>query len=102
MVLIHKAIPQVATKQQTEDQSAAHFVYKFYEQMNRDTKSEYSSSSEIERLSSTDPTEPGLVVREVKKCTDPALQATIPDPEAQLDEVRNVWCSTARDKLVKP
>ena len=43
--------------------------------MNIDTSSEYTSSSEFEFLSSTDPSEPDLSEREVKKRTDPALLA---------------------------
>ena len=39
--------------------------------------------------------------RDVKKRTDPALLASIPGPEAQIDEVRNLWGSTARDTLEK-
>ena len=87
VVLVHQAIPQVAPEQQTENESAANFDYKVYEEMNIDTSSENTSSSEFEILSSTDPPEPGLLEREVKTRTDPALLAPIPGPEAQLDEV---------------
>ena len=69
--------------------------------MNIDTSSEYNSSSEFEFLSSTDPSEPDLSERKVTKRTDPALVAPIPGPEAQLDEVHNLWGSTARDTLEK-
>ena len=101
VVLVHQAIPQVAPEQQTEKKSAANFVYKVHEEMIIDTSSEYTSSSEFKFLSSTDPSEPGLSEREVKKRTDPALLAPISGPEAQLDEVRNLWGSTARDTLEK-
>ena len=69
--------------------------------MNFDSSSEYSSSSEFEFLSFTDPSELGLSKREVKKRTDPALMASIPGPETQRDEVRNLWGSTASDTLSK-
>ena len=69
--------------------------------MNTDTSFEYTSSSEFEFLSSTDPSERGLSEREVKKRTNPALLAPIPAFLAQLDEVRNLWGSTARDTLEK-
>ena len=101
VVLVYQAIPQVAPDQQTENISAASFVYKIYEEMNINTSFEYTSSSEFEFLWSTDPSEPGLSERQVKKRTDPALLAPIPGPEAQLDEVRNLWGSTARDTLEK-
>ena len=52
-------------------------------------------------MSSTDPSELGLSEREIKKRTDPALIAPIPGPEAQLDEVRNLWGPAASDTLDK-
>ena len=63
------------------------------------SSSEYSSSTEVEFSLLTDPSEPGLLEREVKKRTYLALLAPNSGPEAQLDEVRNIWCSTARDTL---
>ena len=48
-----------------------------------------------------DPSEPGFSEREVKKPTDPALLDPFPGLEAQLDEVRNLWGSTAGDTLEK-
>ena len=48
VVLVHQAIPQVASEQQTENKSAANVVYKIYGEMNRDTNFEYTSSSEVE------------------------------------------------------
>ena len=69
--------------------------------MNVDTSSKYTSSSESEFLSAIDPSEHGLSEPEVKKRTDLALLAPIPGPEAQLDKVRNLWGSTARDTLEK-
>ena len=65
VVPFHKEIPQVAPEQQTESESAANFVYRFNDEMNIDTSSENSSSSEFEFLFSTDPSEPGLLEREV-------------------------------------
>ena len=94
VVLVLQANPQVAPEQQTENKSAATFDYKICEEMNIDTSSEYTSSSVFEFLSSTDPSEPSLSEREVKKRTDPVLLDPIPGPEVQLDEVRNLWGST--------
>ena len=100
---VHKAIPQIVPGQVTEtQQSNANYVCKVYEQMNLDSSSsEYSSSSEFEFLSSTDPSELGLSEREIKKRTDPALMAPIQGPEAQLDEVRGLWGPAASDTLSK-
>ena len=59
--LVYQAIPQQSTPQPTQrtevnnDQFA--FVNKIYEEMNYDTNSQLTSSSEFEFLSSTDPTE---------------------------------------------
>ena len=39
VVLVHQAIPQIAPEQQTENKSAANFVYNVYEEMNIDTSS---------------------------------------------------------------
>ena len=72
--MVHKAIPQVTLEQEIIPlQSSAKCVYKRYEQMIFDSSSEYSTSSEFEFLSSTDPSEIGLSEREVKKRTDPAI-----------------------------
>ena len=95
VILVHQAIPQIPPEQQTENKLPATFVFKVCEEMNISTSSEYSSLSEFEFLLS----EPGLSEREVKKRTDPALLAPIPGPKAQLDEVHNLWGSTARDTL---
>ena len=86
VVLVHQASPQVTPEQQPGNKSAPIF-FKVYEEINIDTSSEYTSSFEFEILSSTDPSEPGLSEREFKKCTDPALLAPIPCPEALLDEI---------------
>ena len=48
VILVHKSIPQVAREQLTENESAANFIYKIYEEMNIDTSSQYSSLSEFE------------------------------------------------------
>ena len=95
-------IPQTVPGQVTEtQQSNANYVCKVYEQMNLDSSSEYSSSSEIEFLSSTDPSELGFSERDIKKRTDPALMASIPGPEAQLDKARGLWSPTVSDTLSK-
>ena len=46
--------------------------------MNIDTSSEYSSPSEFEILSSTDPSVLGLSERDIRKRTYPALLTSIP------------------------
>ena len=102
VTMVDKAIPQMVPGQITEtQQSNANYVCKIYEQMNLDSSSEYSSSSEFEFLSSTDPSELGLSEREVKKRTDPALMAPMPGSEAQLDEVCGLWGSAASETLSK-
>ena len=86
--LAYRAIPQQSTPQPTQrtqvynDQFA--FVNKIhiYEEMNYDTNSQLTSSSEFEFLSSTDPTEEGLSEREVRKRTDPELMAPVQGPES--------------------
>ena len=68
VTMVHKAIPQIVPGQSSETlQSNANYVCKVYEQMNLDSSSEYSSSSEFEFLSSTEPSELGLSEREIKK-----------------------------------
>ena len=49
--------------------------------MNIHFSSEYSSSTEVEFLSSTDPSETRLLEREVETRTHPALLAPIPGSE---------------------
>ena len=46
-------------------------------------------------MSSTDPTEESLSDREKRKLTDPELMAPIPEPESQLQEVKDLWGSEA-------
>ena len=48
--------------------------------MNYSTDSQLASSSEFEILSSTEPTEAGLLEREIRKRADPELMAPIPGP----------------------
>ena len=48
VVLIHKANPQIALEQQTENKSAANFVDNVYEQMNIDT-----NANKVLRLNSS-------------------------------------------------
>ena len=70
VTMVHKVIPQIVPGQVTKtQQSNANYVCEVYEQMNLDFSSEYSSSSEFEFLSSTDPSELGLSERENKKRT---------------------------------
>ena len=101
--LVYQAIPQQSTPQpthQTEvnnDQFA--FVNKIYEEMNYDTDSQLTSSSEFEFLSSTDPTEEGLPDREIRKRTHPELMAPVQRPESQLKEVQDLWGPKASASL---
>ena len=95
--LVYQAVPQnldpptKASKETKTDNGRANFVYKVYSEMNLSSASELTSSSEIEFLSSTDPSEAGLSEREVRKRTDPELMAPIPGPDSQLQKVRNLW-----------
>ena len=93
--LVYPAIPQQSAPkpaQRTQvDNDQFAFVNKINEKMNYDTKSKLPSFSEIEFLSSTDPTEEGLSEREVRKRTDPELMAPVQGPESQLKEVQNLW-----------
>ena len=97
--MVHKSNPQTPPKTQTETAyQPASFFYELYDQINFDSVSEYSSSSEFQFFCSTD-----LIYRNArqKKRTNPALMAAIPGPEAQLDEVRGLWGSHASDPLSK-
>ena len=101
VTMAHMAIPQVMSEQETlHQQSSANCVYKIYQQIIFGSSSEYSSSSEFEFLSSTDPSELGLSEREVNRRTDPALMAPIPGPEAELGEVRDLWVRPLVTRLV--
>ena len=101
--LVYQAIPQQPTLQPTQqtevnnDQFA--FVNKIYEEMISDTDSQLTSSSEIEFLSSTDPTEEGLSDREIRKRTDLELMAPVQGPESQLKEVQDLWGPKASASL---
>ena len=103
--LVYQAIPQGLdetsnTSKKTEaDVSRANFVYKIYTEMNLSTESELTSSSELEFLSSTDPSEIGLSERKIRKRTDPELMAPIPGPDSQLQEVKNLWGASACESL---
>ena len=68
--------------------------------MNEETSSEYSSSSEFEFLSSTDPSKPCLLEREVKKRTYPILLAPIPGPKRNSTKFESSG-STASEALIK-
>ena len=75
-VIPQQSAPKPALRTQVDNDQFA-FVNKIYEEMNYDTDSQLTSSSEFEILSSTDPTEEGLSEREVRKRTDPELMAPV-------------------------
>ena len=85
--LVHQAIPQRTTTQQVQqtevDKDQFAFGNTIYEEMNYNTDSQLTSSSEFEFLSSRDPTSTaeGLSDREIRKRTDPELMAPIQGPE---------------------
>ena len=93
--------PPSFCKHKTDRAKHITFICEMYDEMNIDTSSKYTSSSEFEFLSTTDPSVDGLSEREVKKRTDPYLIAPITAPEAQLDEVQKFWGATARTTLGK-
>ena len=101
--LVYQAIPRQPTLQPTQqtevnnDQFA--FVNKIYGEMNYDTDSQLTSSSEFEFLSSTDPTEESLSDREIRKRTDPELMAPVQGPESQLEEVQDLYGHKASASL---
>ena len=103
--LSYQAVPQelddaAKTSEQTEsDKGRANFVCELYSEMNLSTASELTSSSEFEFLSSTDPSEEGLSEREIRKRTDPELIASIPGPDSQLQEVKDLWGARACESL---
>ena len=101
--LVHQAVPQCALAHKGESDeksdSTNEFVNRVYSEMDLNSHSKCSSSSEFEFLSSTDPSEEGLSEREIRKRTDPDLLAPIPGPESQLEEVQKLWGQTARDSL---
>ena len=101
--LVYHAVPQCALahkgKSDEKSDSPNEFVNRVYSEMDLNSHSKCSSSSEFEFLSSTDPSEEGLSEREIRKRTDPDLLAPIPGPEFQLEEVQKLWGQTARDSL---
>ena len=101
--LVYRAIPQQSTPKPTQrtqvDNDQFAFVNKIYEEMNYDTNSQLTSSSEFELLSSKDPTEEGLSKREVRKRTDPEPLAPVQGPESQPKEVQNLWGAKASASL---
>ena len=101
--LVYHAVPQcaLAHKGESDEKSDSpnEFVNRVYSEMDLNSHSKCSSSSEFEFLSSTDPSEEGLSEREIRKRTDPDLLAPIPGPESQLEEVQKLWGKTARDSL---
>ena len=100
---VYHAVPQCAQvhKEEGDEKSKSpnDFVNRIYSEIDLSSQSMFSSSSEFEFLSSTDPSEEGLSEREVRKRTDPDLLAPIPGPESQLEEVQKLWGQTARDSL---
>ena len=101
--LVYGANKQQSTPKPTQrtqvDNGQFAFVNKIYEEMNYDTDSQLTSSSEFGFLSSTDPTEEGLSERKVRKRTDPELMAPVQGPESQLKEVQNLWGPKASASL---
>ena len=101
--LVYHAVPQCALahkgKNDEKSDSPNEFVNRVYSEMDLNSHSKCSSSSEFEFLSSTDPSEEGLSEREIRKRTDPDLFALIPRPESQLEEVQKLWGQFARDSL---
>ena len=87
--LVYQAIPQKLegdTEKSEADGSRATFVHRVYDEMNLSTDSEFTYSTELEFLSSTDPSEEGLSGRECRRRTDPELIAPIPGPDSQLQK----------------
>ena len=93
--LVYQAVPQGAQAHKEEgdakSKSPNDFVNRIYSENDLSSQSKFSSSSEFEFLSSTDPSEEGLSEREVRKRTDLDLLAPIPGPESQLEEVQELW-----------
>ena len=85
-----QSVPKPALRTQVDNDQFA-FVNKIYEEMNYDTDSQLTSSSEFAFLSSTDPTEEGLSEREVRERTGPELMAPVHRPASQLKKVKNLW-----------
>ena len=81
------------------DKDHVDFVFKVYGNKNLSIDSQLSSSSEVEFLSSTDPTEEGLSDSEKRKRTIPEQMAPISGPEPQLQEVKNLWGSEVSASL---
>ena len=101
--LVYHAVPHcaLAHKGESDEKSDSpnEFVNRVYSEMDLNSHSKCSSSSEFEFLSSTDPSEEGLSEREIRKRTNPDLLAPIPGPESQLEEEQKLWGQTARDSL---
>ena len=101
--LVYHAVPQCARAHKEEgdkkSKSPNDFVNRIYSENDLSSQSKFSSSSEFEFLSPTDPSGEGLSVREVSKRTDPDLLAPNPGPDFQLKDVHKLWGQTARDSL---
>ena len=55
----------------------------------------------IQQSNNPDPSETGLSEREIRKRTDPELMAPIPGPDSQLQEVKDLWGTSACESLGK-
>ena len=93
--LVYHAVPQCARAHEEEGDEKSkpsnNFVNMIYTGIDLSSQSKISLSSEIEFLSSTDPSGEGLSEREARKRTDPGLLAPIPGPECQLEDVQELW-----------
>ena len=92
--LVYHAVPQcaLAHKGESDEKSDSpnEFVNRVYSEMDLNSHSKCSSSSEFEFLSPTDPSEEGLSEREIRKRADPDLLAPILGLESQLEEVQKL------------
>ena len=101
--LVYLAVPQCARAHKEEgdknSKSPNEFVNRIYSEIDLSSQSLFSSSSEFEFVSSTEPSDEGLSEREVRKRTDTDLVAPIPGPESQLEDVKELRGHTARNSL---
>ena len=84
--LVYHAFPQGARehKEECDEKSKPpnDFVNRIFSEIDLTSQLKFSSSSQFEFLSSTDPSEKGLSEREVRKRTDPDLLVPIPEHES--------------------
>ena len=85
--IVYHSVPHRARAHKEEvhgkSKSPNNFVHRMFSEIDLSSQSKFSSSSEFEFLSSTDPSEEWLSEREVRKQTDLDLLAPIPGPESQ-------------------